>query len=219
MTNPHEEVTPETASEPAPVEELATYRRGSGVVEVVLRATAELLVERGYAFSIDEVAERAQVHKTTVYRRWRTKPALVAAAIATVDRGPELEAPTGHPLTCLEEVLVAEATRLRAPDTRAALRALLSATGEEPELTPVVAEILDRHAPVALEQVAAAMRQGILRHDLVPERLWALVVAPLHLAALTGGPLSDEEATSLLEAALEGARPFPYAPRSWSDRF
>ena len=42
-----------------------------------------LLDERGYrALSVDEVAGRAGVAKTTVYRRWPSKGILVAAAIS-----------------------------------------------------------------------------------------------------------------------------------------
>lgn len=42
-----------------------------------------VLAEGGYrALSVDVVAERAGVAKTTVYRRWPSKGALVAATIA-----------------------------------------------------------------------------------------------------------------------------------------
>lgn len=44
----------------------------------VLEATYRLLAEVGYErLSIEEVARRAGVHKTTVYRRWPTKAELV----------------------------------------------------------------------------------------------------------------------------------------------
>ena len=40
----------------------------------VIDATLAELAERGYSgVSLDDVAARADVHKTTVYRRWRTK--------------------------------------------------------------------------------------------------------------------------------------------------
>lgn len=45
----------------------------------VLAATADLLVEAGLnGLELTEVAERAEVGKSTVYRRWGSAPALVA---------------------------------------------------------------------------------------------------------------------------------------------
>jgi AcrR family transcriptional regulator len=56
--------------------------RGEVVVRAVIRATFEELAEVGYAaLSIDDVARRAGVNKTTVYRRWPTKEDLVTAAL------------------------------------------------------------------------------------------------------------------------------------------
>ena len=58
--------------------------RRAGADEEILRATRELLDEDGYAaFNVDIVAERTGIAKTTIYRRWPTKGALVAAAIDT----------------------------------------------------------------------------------------------------------------------------------------
>lgn len=57
--------------------------RRAGADEEILTVTRTLLGERGYrALSVDEVAERAGVAKTTVYRRWPSKGALAAAASA-----------------------------------------------------------------------------------------------------------------------------------------
>jgi len=56
--------------------------RREGADEEILSVVRALLEERGFrALSVDEVAERAGVAKTTVYRRWPSKGALVAAAI------------------------------------------------------------------------------------------------------------------------------------------
>ncbi|MDP9192520.1 MAG: TetR/AcrR family transcriptional regulator [Acidobacteriota bacterium] len=56
--------------------------RREGADEEILRATRELLAENGYAsFNVDLIAARTGIAKTTIYRRWSTKGALVAAAI------------------------------------------------------------------------------------------------------------------------------------------
>jgi AcrR family transcriptional regulator len=56
--------------------------RREGADQAILSATRELLREVGYArFNVDLAAERAGIAKTTIYRRWPTRGALVAAAI------------------------------------------------------------------------------------------------------------------------------------------
>uniref|UniRef100_UPI002453FE81 TetR/AcrR family transcriptional regulator n=1 Tax=Nocardia wallacei TaxID=480035 RepID=UPI002453FE81 len=53
--------------------------RTARVREAVLRAAGDLLAESGFAgLDLAEVAARAGVGKTTVYRRWRTPAGLVA---------------------------------------------------------------------------------------------------------------------------------------------
>ena len=55
--------------------------RATRVRSAVLDATSMLLSEVGYdQLSVEAVASRAGVHKTTVYRRWPTKPELIAEA-------------------------------------------------------------------------------------------------------------------------------------------
>ena len=49
----------------------------------VLQATLDELAERGFAaLTVEAVADRSGVHKTTVYRRWRNAEGLVAEALA-----------------------------------------------------------------------------------------------------------------------------------------
>lgn len=59
--------------------------RGEPVVRGILTATLEELASAGYrALRIEDVATRAGVNKTTVYRRWPTKEELVRAALLSV---------------------------------------------------------------------------------------------------------------------------------------
>lgn len=63
--------------------------RREGADEEILSVAMEMLRESGYReLNVDAIAERAGVAKTTVYRRWPTKAALVSAALplmASVD--------------------------------------------------------------------------------------------------------------------------------------
>jgi AcrR family transcriptional regulator len=65
--------------------------RDPAVHEAILRATAELLGEGGYAkLSIDGVAQRAGVTRQSIYRRWPTKLRLVADLLHDVSEGAPL---------------------------------------------------------------------------------------------------------------------------------
>src|SRR5262249_15321156 len=67
--------------------------RGEPMVRTVLGVTLDELARRGFAaLRVEDVADRACVNKTTVYRRWPTKSALVRAALLTIG-GDEVCAP------------------------------------------------------------------------------------------------------------------------------
>lgn len=65
-----------------------TPRRGgrsARVVNAVLNATVEEISRSGYVgLTVEGVAERAGVNKTTIYRRWPTKVELVQAALQSI---------------------------------------------------------------------------------------------------------------------------------------
>ncbi|MFB7256163.1 TetR/AcrR family transcriptional regulator [Streptomyces nojiriensis] len=81
--------SPAQASEDSGRQETATRRRRTGgrsarVRAQVLEAVGALLLEAGYdGLTVDAVAERAGVHRTTVYRRWRDVGALLADVLDT----------------------------------------------------------------------------------------------------------------------------------------
>ena len=65
-----------------PAVQRRTGGRSARVREAVLKATLHTVAERGAdAVSISEVARRADVHETSIYRRWPTKEHLVLDAL------------------------------------------------------------------------------------------------------------------------------------------
>jgi AcrR family transcriptional regulator len=80
-------------------------------VAAILDAAVEEISEKGYdALSIEAVAERAGVNKTTVYRRWSTKSELVTAALSQEEEALFADPETGS----VAEDLLVLARRLRA---------------------------------------------------------------------------------------------------------
>src|SRR5579871_6243993 len=64
--------------------------RSARIVAAVLDAAIDALSRASYAaVSIEDVAAAAGVNKTTVYRRWPTRAALVGAALARLAAAPE----------------------------------------------------------------------------------------------------------------------------------
>lgn len=117
----------------------APRRRGASRETAILDATLQLLGEFGYGeLTIDAVAARAGSSKTTIYRRWPDKSALVCAAlIAASLRHPDL--PAGA--TSLREdllMLVGLMAKLGATEDPGAFASLLAAAQKDPALAEAV---------------------------------------------------------------------------------
>jgi len=73
-------------------------RFAPGLDAAILDAALAELSEQGYdRMTMDDIASRAQVGKAAIYRRWSSKPAVVADAIAhwRKERGPGVPPDTG----------------------------------------------------------------------------------------------------------------------------
>lgn len=146
-------------------------RRTQGVLggrseQVLRRALDAALVElarSGYAgFRMEAVAVRAEVNKTTIYRRWPNRAALVTALVGRM-RTPLRESPlpdTG----ALETDLVAAFTRRfdfsRKTEGRAWAR--LVQERHDPEVAAILGTVVDRRRDEWRAMVARAAARGEL---------------------------------------------------------
>jgi AcrR family transcriptional regulator len=179
------------------------------VLDAVLDTTLSFIAERGYDFSVEEVAHAAGVHKTTVYRRWTTKATLVGAA---VERLATINVPiprTGHPVADLTTLAERVARSLRTPAGAQAIRAVVAAAAEDPAIVEVAQRFLGGRYQLAADLVGAAVAAGELRADVDAVLLWQAIVNPLHLRAILGNPADDATARRLVMLVIEGARPAP----------
>jgi AcrR family transcriptional regulator len=124
-----------------------------------------LFVERGFDnLSIDDICERAGVARTTFYRRWSSKAALIAEAIAAERGAPELEADAqaGSP----ERLLDALAQSLAAPEMQKIMARLIGASVDHPELIAAYwRTYMQPRRLAALGLLEAARAAGRLRPD------------------------------------------------------
>jgi AcrR family transcriptional regulator len=80
-----------------------TGGRSARVRTSVLEATIDVLSESGFdTLSIKEVADRAKVHESSIYRRWGTKADLAIDALLSVA---QLEVPTPDTGSLREDLL------------------------------------------------------------------------------------------------------------------
>ncbi len=183
-----------------------THRRGAAVEAGILDATVALLGERGFEFSIDEVAGRAGVHRSNIYRRWETKPQLVAAAVRELAQATVVARSTGDVVADLRDAAIQVARSLRAGTGRNLLRAALAACGTDPEMAEVVRDFFAARYATVAPVIQQGVADGTLRTDVDPGLLWQAVANPMHLDAVCGVDTSDERARDLVDLMLAGAR-------------
>jgi AcrR family transcriptional regulator len=180
--------------------------RAEDVVRRVLDATVAELGRVGYAsLRIEAIAASAGVHKTSVYRRWPTREALVAAALERENA----EAPV-HDTGDLRSDLLASLRDLRALKTSPRAAGILRMVQLERGNTEVD-RIIRGLRTVNQQRRRAPIERAIQRGEL-PAGTDAGIVSdlvhmPLVLRIVSmGESVSDEYLEQLVDVALAGAR-------------
>lgn len=148
-----------------------SHRRGAAVTEQLMLAALELVAERRSTnISIDDVAQRAGVNKTTAYRRWSDTTTLVRdALVAHADTAVPIE-PTGDTRADLIRLCTDVVANLQSPLGRS----LIAAGQDTPEIQAMRSAFWTERLDAATELLDdLAPPTGA---DLVMERL----VGPLH---------------------------------------
>ncbi len=164
--------------------------RGEPVVDAVLEATlAELAVNGFRALSVEQVALRAGVARTTVYRRWPTRADLVRAAIEAMP-GADATAPDGPDLRTRLIGFCERTARFLATPHGLAIMRLFTVDEGEAELRATMNAIRLPRDQVLRRVLDEAVAAGVLAPEADVEMLAeCLPAALLSRAVVLGQPI------------------------------
>ncbi len=199
-----------TPRRPAAPRRDAGRPRGAPVTEAVLSRTLEELAAVGLeGMRVERIAARAEVNKTSVYRRWPTREALVAAALEGVLASFSTAMPDTGSLRGDVLALVTPIAEFLASDTgRAVLRAAM-ASSSALAVADVAARAVEGggRGPLA-SLVRRARRRGEWRRGVAPTLLFgSLVGAVIHRVMLEHGAVTPRWLASLVTLHLDGVHP------------
>jgi AcrR family transcriptional regulator len=186
--------------------------RTARVRAAVLRAAGDALAEHGFAhLDLTDVAQRASVGKTTVYRRWGTVTGLVADLLTDMAEHSLPRSRTGS----LEGDLRANARLVRRTLADARQGALFRAVIAAATCDPRTASSLHRFYETRVREWAPCVREAVERGELPEgtdaEEVIRAVSAPLYYRLLTTGtPLDEAAAEQAAMAAAAAARAGAY---------
>jgi AcrR family transcriptional regulator len=173
----------------------------------VLAATADLIAERGVDnLTIEDVAARSGVAKTTIYRHWPGRGPLVIDAVrscwshlTTPDTGSLRE----DLLTLFESMVRVDLSALAGR----VMPSILSAAGRDPELDRLTRELVEERARPVREILARAQARGELPATLDDEVAISLIVGPLLFRKVHRRlPLTPEFLAGCIDGAVAALR-------------
>ena len=186
--------------------------RGAPIADAVLLHTLEELATTGNeGLSVERIARRAEVNKTSVYRRWPTREALVAAALEGILDDVATQLPdTGSLRGDVLGLLSGVAMLIGQPMGRAVVRAALAQSAESSVAALAASRLKQQSSGPIRKLVARARARGEWREGAKGEQLVsAMVGAVIHRAMLEHGGVTKRWLGSLVDLLLLGALPRP----------
>lgn len=184
-----------------------TGGRSKRVVTAVLRAAMDELSRTGYAaLRVEDVATRAGVNKTTVYRRWPTKVELAGAAIRTFAGHEEAMPDTGSVRGDLCELVHRMVAFVKTPEGSVFTR-LVTAEHGEPDVDRLARSLRDAFMSRRAEIITRAQQRGELPASLDARVLLDAIFIPVTMRILRyREDVDPATAEAFVDLALTGAK-------------
>lgn len=176
--------------------------------DAVCKATLRELAERGYsALTVEAVAERAGVHKTTVYRRWGGVDGLIVDALQFAvddDWQPWLGGTVEENLLDLARVALRSFTD---PETGPTHTAVVAAAFQSEDAIQAVHDFFADRFGRATAIVTQAIERGEILAGTDPFSVIRAVMAPIYFRLfISREPVNDTDVSRSVQAALAAAQ-------------
>jgi AcrR family transcriptional regulator len=169
----------------------------------ILDQVLALLGSHGYAgLTLDELAARSGVAKTTVLRRW---PSKAAVAVAGVERLAlqSVDVPDSGSLRDDLHALLHNAVTTFARGRGQFVPRLIRESGHHPEITGLLYTVLHTRRQAYRRVLALAIARGELAPQADQDLLIDLLIGPIWTRLLiTGDPVTEEYVDSVVDAVL-----------------
>ncbi|MGE0886038.1 MAG: TetR/AcrR family transcriptional regulator [Blastocatellales bacterium] len=173
----------------------------------ILKATRELVDEIGFAnLTIEGIASRAGVGKTTIYRRWPNKSSIVLDAFFEDISSTCSVADTGKVRQDIRRQLRKLVKELNGP-TGCKVATLMANGQFDKEMAEAFrARWIERHRNDALALIKRGMETGEIRKEADPEVLVDALYGPIYFRLLAGhAPLTQRLADDLTDLVIDGS--------------
>jgi len=145
----------------------------------VLAATYELLSEAGLGgVSVDAVSARSGVAKTTIYRHWPSREALLLTACSSLGSSPEIP-DTGSVKDDLHALATGLANQLRSASWASVLPSIIDAAERDKNLAALHAGLHESLMVAFRSVIERAQKKGELSRSRSADELVAALVGPL----------------------------------------
>ena len=172
---------------------------------VILSAALDLLGETGYGgLTIEAVAARAGVGKSTIYRHWPGKLELVEDAIRTLKAHLTPPAP-GNTRERVIQLLQQVATRVADSTWSTCLPAIIDAAERDPEVKSIQRRLAMERRQLLIDVLAEGVEQGEVRAGRDLALVADCLVGPIMVRRLLlHEPFDPEAVPALVDEVLAG---------------
>ena len=173
----------------------------------VLTTAFELLSESGVGgFTVDEVARRSGVAKTTIYRHWPSREALVIDAASRISA--EQEVPDTGSLEGDVTALLANLGHLLSTARwSSVVPSIVDVAERDPEFADIHGTIQRGHAAPLKEVIERAAGRGLISATTDPSSMVSALIGPLYYRLwFSREPIDDQFVKTIVRNVISGQR-------------